>query len=93
MKTFKLTRPSNSGKQYVQVSEPVWVDGFKTSEKVGMIEIEPGSDAANEAKVAKLQSGQIQTIFGNQNQRTGLYDVTLQVLTAATPATTSATQA
>lgn len=86
MKTFVLTKPSTSGKQYISVTEAEWNSGFKVNEKRGMIEIEPGNDEANNAKLAALQSGRIQANFGNQNRQTGLYDITLVFITATAPA-------
>lgn len=87
MRNYQLTRLSGSGKQYIRVSEAVWQDGFKVHEKVGMIEIEPGDEAANNAKLEALKSGKIQAQFGaTANRNTGFYDVTLAFVGAPVPA-------
>lgn len=87
-KNYQLTKLSGTGKQYIRVSETQWKHGFKVSEKVGMLEIEPGNEEANNEKLAALESGAIQAQLGNvQNRNTGFYDVTIAFAgeTAAAP--------
>lgn len=92
-KEFTLTKISGTGKQYIRVVEAQWLHGFKASEKVGMIEIEPGDEAANNAKLEALKAGKIQVQFGNQNRNTGFYETTLAFVGAPVAAETLETTA
>ncbi len=85
---YSLSKLSSGGKRYIRCSEPVWKQGFKVSEKVGMLEIENGTDAENEAKLQMLATGEIGVKLGEvQNRLNGFYDVT--VVFANEPATTA----
>lgn len=75
---YSLSKLSSGGKRYIRCSEPIWKNGFKVSEKVGMLEIQDGTDAENNAKLQALQNGEVGVKLGDvQNRLNGFYDVTV----------------
>lgn len=78
MKTFQITKVSSGQRRYIRVAEPIWDDGIKVSEKVGMIEIDPEDETKALANLEKFKSGELVATLGSvQNRLNSFYDVTV----------------
>ena len=72
MQKFKLTPINTQGRQFIQVSEEKWIDGLRTGNKSGFLEVKP---EAAERNLAKLEAGEINVALTDKNSQTGLYEV------------------
>jgi hypothetical protein len=72
MYSYSKTPINSKNQQFIRVSDPVWEDGLKISERVGFLEVKPESADRN---LERLKSGALIAEFGNKNEQTNLFEI------------------